>query len=129
MDMQAEIAIEKQKFPPLLDGPGLQKRATRLNLFESILEQQNLPLEEKQKKRIAQEGFVVIAAGGETTARVLTTATYFLLANKNTFLARMNDEIAAVAPDPAANVSLKTLEQLPWLVSPNTGEGRKLFNY
>ena len=117
METQARIAIEKHASDLHSADTPLEKRARRSTLFDSILENKTLPDEEKQKSRMAQEGFVAVAAGGETTARVLTTATYFLLANKTTFLARLVAELAAVAPDPTVHVSLKTLEQLPWLVS------------
>jgi len=99
------------------------------NVFESILANKGLSAEEKGKNRIAQEGFVVLVAGGETTARVLTTATYHLLANRETALLRLKEELASIMPDPDTQVDVKTLEQLPWLVSPRfprTGHSRDL---
>lgn len=88
-----------------------------VNVFSSILASKVLSPEEKEENRIAQEGFVVLVAGGETTARVLTTATYHLLANKETALAMLKEELTAVMADPDTQVDVKTLEQLPWLVS------------
>lgn len=93
--------------------------ATRsINVFESILASKGLSAAEKGENRIAQEGFVVLVAGGETTARVLTTATYHLLANRETALLRLKEELASVMPEPDTQVDVKSLEQLPWLVSP-----------
>lgn len=50
------------------------------SVFESILASNTLSDEEKGANRIAQEGLVVLVAGGETTARVLTAATFHILA-------------------------------------------------
>ena len=86
-------------------------------LFESILASKILSPKEKGANRVAQEGFVVLVAGGETTARVITTATFHILANKDTVLRRLKEELSTVMIDPDMDVDVKTLEQLPWLVS------------
>ena len=54
----------------------------RHNVFHTIL-RSALPPQEKGPKRLGQEGFVAIAAGGETCARMLTHAIYYILANKD----------------------------------------------
>jgi len=91
---------------------------TKFNsIFENILASKNLSAEEKVARRIAQEAFVVLVAGGETTARVLTTATYHLLANKETSLLRLKEELVSVMVDPDTEPDVKTLERLPWMVS------------
>ena len=100
---------------------GTTARST--NVFESILASKVLPTKEKEANRIAQEGFVVLVAGGETTARVLTTATFHILAKKETVLLRLKEELATVMVDPDTQVDVKTLEQLPWLVSPLSRDG------
>ncbi|CAD6568443.1 MAG: hypothetical protein ASARMPRED_001717 [Alectoria sarmentosa] len=94
---------------------GTTARST--NVFESILASKVLPTKEKEANRIAQEGFVVLVAGGETTARVLTTATFHILAKKETVLLRLKEELATVMVDPDTQVDVKTLEQLPWLTA------------
>ena len=65
---------------------------------------------------MAQDGFTVLLAGGETTSQVLTHATFHLLTNKNDALAKLKNELSNVMLDPNMRVELKTLEQLPWLV-------------
>ncbi|KAL8729123.1 MAG: hypothetical protein Q9166_004954 [cf. Caloplaca sp. 2 TL-2023] len=70
---------------------------------------------QKEPNRITQEGFLVIVAGSETSARVLTAATYHLLANPETALRRLTDELAVVFVDQKSRVDLRVLEQLPWL--------------
>lgn len=87
------------------------------NIFRSILTNKNLSQKEKTPDRITQEGFVVLVAGGETTARVLTTATYHLLANIDTALLPLKIELAGVMEQYDTKVPVKVLEQLPWLVS------------
>lgn len=88
-----------------------------INVFESILASKGLPSIEKETERLAQEGFVVLVAGGETTARVLTTATYHLLANQDTALKRLKEELVAEMPNEDEEPGMKRLEQLPWLVN------------
>lgn len=58
-----------------------------------------------------------MVAGGETTAQVLTVATFHLLKNKATALAKLKVELGNVMVDPNARVDLKTLEKLPWLTA------------
>ena len=90
-----------------------------LNLFQSILNYKGLSPREKERNRIAQEAFVILVAGGETTAQVLTRATYHLLASEISTLRRLKAELKTVMIDPDTQVSVHTLEQLPWLVSHN----------
>lgn len=75
-----------------------------------------LPDEEKRLHRLAQEAFTLVVAGGETTARTLTVATYYILATKGV-LPRLMVELEKALPDPHAIVKAKALEELPWLVS------------
>jgi hypothetical protein len=58
-----------------------------------------------------------MAAGGETTGQVLTTTTYFLLANRATILAKLIVELAVTMIDPNEPADLKIVEKVPWLVS------------
>ena len=86
------------------------------NIFRSILSS-SLPADEKRRDRMAQEGFVVIAAGSETTAQILATATYHLLANQESALVRLKEELAVAMQDPDTRPEWATLQKLPWLVS------------
>lgn len=76
----------------------------------------NLPDSEKSYKRMAQEGFSVLTASGDTIARTLTAAIYHLLANPE-YLGRLRDELDSVMPDPNTLVHLQSLENLTWFVS------------
>ena len=118
MDKQASAAIRDNQIHFISKGThiGDETIPKSINVFQSILSSRSLPMHEKEAGRIAQEGFVVLVAGGETTARVLTTATYHLLACKGPALQKLRGELENVMVDPHDQVDVKTLEQLPWLV-------------
>ena len=88
----------------------------RHNIFRTIL-QSSLPPQEKAPKRLAQEGFVAIAAGGETCGRMMSNALYYILANKDRVMPMLTQELMEAMPTPNVQPELKTLEQLPYLVS------------
>lgn len=94
-----------------------QKPQKEHNIFEMILSNDNLPPREKAFDRISHEGVVLVAAGGETTARALTIATFFILTHKDTVLPRLDEEIRQVMPTESSRPPVKALERLPWLVS------------
>lgn len=104
-----------QKLPASVKNE--EKKEGLHDLFESILTSKSISDGDKQSQRVAQEGFVVIVAAGETTARMLTTATFHILANKDTVLPKLQQELNEAIPDPSIRVTLLTLEKLPWLVS------------
>ncbi|KAI3549882.1 cytochrome P450 [Colletotrichum filicis] len=82
------------------------------SLFQAIL-RSNLPQSEKGSKRMAEEGFTVLTASGDTIGRILTTAVYHLLSNPN-HLAKLKEELRAAMPDSNMDVPLSKLENLPW---------------
>ena len=86
-------------------------------LFTACLTSRDLPPEEKSVDRLAQEAFTFMGAGGETTARTLTTATFYTLLHKDSVLPRLKEELKSAMPDPTIPLDWKTAEQLPWLVS------------
>ena len=117
MDAQALSATKSySKKLEGLDSSFSSSPAPVGNIFHSILSHKGLDTSEKQFKRIAQEGFVAIAAGGETTGRALTTATFFILANSERILPRLQQELRQVMPHPEDRPSLHELQKLPWLV-------------
>lgn len=90
-------------------------KVDQANLMESIL-RSTLPSREKTRNRMAQEGFSVLVASGDTIARTLTTAVYHLLANPHV-LGRLREELVTVLPGPNDEVELRQLESLSLLVS------------
>lgn len=93
------------------------RKSKNQNIFQLVLSgNNNLPPFEKVYDRMSHEGVVSIAAGGETTARAMTIATFFLLSNLE-ILRHVEHELQAVMPDPSFRPALHELERLPWLVS------------
>lgn len=95
---------------------GLESASSRHNIFHTILES-SLPAEEKTAQRLGQEGFVAIAAGGETCARMMSNAIFYILANRDHVLPTLAQELEEVMPTLTCRPELKTLERLPYLVS------------
>ena len=119
MEREAAKAIENYKGLPECEqnlGHSLaEKSEQNANFLQQILDS-GLPTQEKSKQRMGQEAFSIVAAGGETVARTLTTATYHLLSNP-AMLERLRNELREVQPDPRVLPGVQKLEQLPWLVS------------
>ncbi|KAJ5206527.1 Cytochrome P450 E-class group I [Penicillium cf. griseofulvum] len=82
-------------------------------LFHALLDSK-LPPEEKTAGRLSQEVFTVISAGGETTAKNLTTLTFHLLNNPDK-LQTLRDELSRLDPDGTA--TLVEYEAIPYLTS------------
>ena len=114
MDTWALKAVERSK--DSASGATLKSSTSRANLFHCILSSSNLSAAEKDYRRIAQEAFVAIVAGGETTGRVLATGTFHILANRACVLPQLRLELRSIMPDPSTRPTLKELERLPWLV-------------
>jgi cytochrome P450 len=106
---------------------GVRRRVTPiLNRTESVSDIENarhrtifhelrdsdLPEQEKTVDRLCDEGQILSGAGSETTAKTLSTATFYLLNNKETLRA-LKRELTEVVPD--ADTWSK-LTQLPYLV-------------
>lgn len=84
------------------------------NMFAALADP-SLPAEERTLGRMEDEGFVILAAGTETTAYSLSVTMFYLLDNPGIF-SELYDEINRVMPDPAECPPLATLENLPLLV-------------
>jgi cytochrome P450 len=86
-----------------------------LNLFK-VLDDSDLPLEEKDVHRQAHEAFVLVSAGTVSTARTIASCIFQLVHSPETF-SRLRKELETVMPEPDSEPGLKTLENLPYLVS------------
>ena len=122
MRRSAKAAIDTQDATHEHDSSGIIKQHVPLqdhhNIFQTILES-TLPQTEKAAERLGQEGFVAIAAGGETCARMMSNAVYYVLANNDRAVPMLAQELEEVMPSLDAQPELKKLEQLPYLVSPS----------
>lgn len=116
MNRQAQVAIDNRT-NAREDEKDKAANTRRQNIFQAILRSPSLPEPEKTRSRMAEEGFVLLAAGGETTSRVLTHATFHLLQNREKSLVRLQKELQTAFKDQNDKPDVHQLEQLPWLVS------------
>ncbi|KAI9054764.1 hypothetical protein LZ554_001913 [Drepanopeziza brunnea f. sp. 'monogermtubi'] len=103
----------KQRVIPILDRSESAsdiERASHRSIFHELRDS-DLPPNERTLDRLCDEAQSITAAGSETTAKVLTTATYYLLENRG-FLKKLKSELTVASPD-AKNWS--ELKQLPYL--------------
>ena len=84
-------------------------------IFDSMLDA-DVPAEEKSYVRLLNEAQALTGAGAMTTANVLDTTFYHLLANP-AYLARLRKELCSAIPDPAITPSVAELEALPYLTA------------
>ena len=110
-----EESLKSNETPEKVGGEKAEETEPSARILHHILES-NLPAEDKTTHRMGEEAFTVIAAGGESVARTLTTAVYHLIANPST-LDKLRAELREVQPDPEIHIGLQQLEQLPYLVS------------
>lgn len=83
-------------------------------IFHKILDS-TLPTQEKTVDRLTDEGFVLIVAGGETTAIVLQNLIFFILSSPE-WLDRIHKELDNLIPDPQTLATWQQLEALPCLI-------------
>lgn len=86
------------------------------NIFTTILNAE-IPPAEKTAERLNDEGFVMVVAGGETTARALTNIIYYLFTYPE-WLAEVRAEVDKVMPEVNSLPSSSVIEhQCPTLVA------------
>ncbi|KAK3936258.1 cytochrome P450 [Diplogelasinospora grovesii] len=90
-----------------------EPKAPHENMFAALANPE-LPAEQRTLGRLEDEGFVVLAAGTETTAYSLSVTMFYLLDNPAIFDSLFAD-IKAVMPNPTACPPLSVLESLPLL--------------
>jgi cytochrome P450 len=95
-----------------------EARGSRQHTLFHALTASGLPDDEKRPKSMAHEGFEILLAGSDTTARTMGIAAYHVMANPN-IAQRLHDELKTAMPYPQDKVELKVLEQMPWLVRAN----------
>jgi cytochrome P450 len=89
-----------------------------------LLENEELPREEKTLHRLADEAEILVAAGSETTARTIAYTTFHVLSSEGV-LEKLRKELKSAWRDKNVVPSWTELERLPYLVRlaclPNTG--------
>jgi hypothetical protein len=105
----------RQRVTPVLDRTesfsDIENTSHRTIFHE--LRDSSLPQIEKTVDRLCDEGQVLTGAGSETTAKVLTTATFYLLEHKELFW-KLKRELKDVM---SAADTWSKLMQLPYLVT------------
>lgn len=91
-----------------------EPKAPHENMFAALADPR-LPAEERNLGRLEDEGFVVLAAGTETTAYSLSVTMFYLLHNPDIH-ANLLEELTAIWPNPHECPDLSALENLPLLV-------------
>lgn len=94
---------------------GERKVETNQDTIYDRLINEAVPREERTLGRIHDESSLVLAAGTETTGRILTVAMYYLSKDQS-ILRKLRAELKTVLPSPTSSVTWVQLEQLPYLV-------------
>ncbi|RMZ77567.1 hypothetical protein DV737_g4257, partial [Chaetothyriales sp. CBS 132003] len=97
----------------VVDGRADEEKSHK-TLFQELLNNDDLPPEEKSLQRLVDEGQTLISAGQHTTAHHLKTVSYYILANPDV-LQKLKAELEVAIPDPAVIPPLHQLEGLPYL--------------
>lgn len=79
------------------------------------LDDERIPPKERMLPRLADEGQVLLFAGTENSARALSVGFFYLLNNKP-LLARAREDLACLAGIPDEELTVQSLEELPYLV-------------
>lgn len=108
------------------DGKNMKKAGHPPTIFQELLDS-DIPAEEKSITRLIDEGITLIGAGTVTSAHVLSTITYHVLANREIFETLRGElqKFKKDDPDLTAQTLLVRLEQLPYLTATIT-EGLRL---
>lgn len=109
-------------------GAAIDSSARAHTLYLSLLSS-SMPQSEKLPTRMAHEGFEILLAGSDTTARTMGIAAYHVMANPSV-AKELLEELKTVMPGPHSPVTLRALEQLPYLVLHCIRPGhKKLLNF
>ncbi|KAE8369043.1 cytochrome P450 [Aspergillus caelatus] len=106
IEQMAESALQKD------EGKDANSRKT---IFDALCAESVRP-EERTVPRVRDEAMVIFGAGTETTARVLTTGSYYLYRDEPR-LEKLRAELKTVRLDSTGHASLAQLESLPYLTA------------
>lgn len=90
-----------------------ETKTYKKTIFDALTDP-SVPPEERSSARLADEGMILMIGGTETTARVLSTAAFYLYQDER-LLERVREELGSVLPTPTSKASWSELEQLPLL--------------
>lgn len=98
------------------DGKEAHTNVSHATVFHSLTEDPKLPPLEKRLDRLVTEAQSLVGAGTLTSAHMLFSTTYHILANPPV-LEKLLGELDALIPDPSEMPTLAQLEELPYLTA------------
>jgi cytochrome P450 len=107
-------AKEAKANPEYYLDPAAKHRPDR-TLFHELALTPNLSAADKKLERLGAEATMVVSAGGETTAQVISRTFYHVVANWGTAGVKLREELKKAMPDPKAIPKLSVLQTLPYL--------------
>lgn len=105
------------------DKQVLQAGTAQRSVFKDLLSSPTLPASERSLPRLRSEGIMLMLAGTDSTAKVLVTTHYHLLANPP-MLDRVRAELSSLTP---ATRSAAQLQRLPYFAACITEANRLVF--
>lgn len=105
--------IEAVKAQVDREDEGEETAGRETTVFHELF-RSKLPPSEKHVLRLQDEASMVVGAGGETTAQVISRTFYHVVANP-LVLRRLREELMKAIPDADEMPSLQTLQNLPYL--------------
>ncbi|KAF8850501.1 putative cytochrome P450 [Acephala macrosclerotiorum] len=114
MAKMLEVSLRaRERIQRVLDGTDEEVEGEHRSIFHELRDC-DLPPQEKTLGRLSDEGQIIVGAGTETTAQVLTKLTFYLLRDQG-MLEKLRTELRTVMPTPTSVVLWRRLEQLPYL--------------
>ncbi|KAL4759178.1 cytochrome P450 [Aspergillus foveolatus] len=110
MEWERDQALQLQGKDPFMKGK--RKRT----IFYDILNSAVLLPEDKTPKRMAEEAFGMVVAGGYTTGKAMANLMYHIHANPK-WLEKVREELDSLMPSPGQPVKLSDLQALPCLTA------------
>jgi len=83
-------------------------------VFQELLDNPNLPPDQKETRRLQDEAQLVIAAGVSTTGWALSVGAFHIINNPDVYR-RLRQELDEAIPDPTQPLKWADLERLPYL--------------
>lgn len=83
-------------------------------VFQELLDNPNLPSDQKETQRLQDEAQLVVAAGITTVGWALSVGAFHII-NQPAIFARLRQELEEAIPEPSSSLTWSELEKLPYL--------------
>ncbi|KAF2438280.1 cytochrome P450 [Karstenula rhodostoma CBS 690.94] len=117
-EVSANIKLTRERMGQIEDvrKAGFEKEDEENKTVFHTLLRSDLPEQEKETRRLAEEAVLLVGAGTHTTSWILTVITFYLLSNPP-LLQKLRDELRTVLPEVDSHAPLMELEKLPFLTA------------